>query len=181
MGKTIGSVSCWAVCYLLLAVPTVMASEVSANGGSVCVSSDSHWLQFRGRPVLLIGDSITQGWMELGADFDQQAYLRALAQRGVNAVLLWAYIGIDDQRADERIGYDAPEIWPWVRQRGQFDLQRFNDRYFERLRNLVRRAGQQGIVVVITVHDGWTKTRFAGHPFSRANGGALESRAVCPT
>jgi hypothetical protein len=151
---------------------------------------DGHWLRFRDKPILLIGDSITQGWMELGTNFDQRAYVDALAQRGINALLLWSYIGIVDQPADARIGYDAPEIWPWVRSapalrngavprgsEGPFDLTRFNDVYFDRLRELLRCADANEIVVVLQVHDGWTKTKFAGHPFNVANGGALTDRA----
>jgi hypothetical protein len=151
---------------------------------------DGHWLRFRDKPILLIGDSITQGWMELGTNFDQRAYVQALAGRGVNALLLWSYIGVVDQPADPRIGYDAPELWPWVRvgratrpgavpqsNDGPFDLTRFNDAYFDRLHELIRLADANDIVVVIQVHDGWTKTKFAGHPFNVANGGPLTDRA----
>ncbi len=151
---------------------------------------DGHWLRFRGKPILLVGDSITQGWMELGTGFDQKAYLNALARRGINVVLLWSYIGIVDQASDTRIGYDAPEIWPWVqtahtsRPAGAlqnndrpFDLTRFNDAYFDRLHEFIRLADANNIVIVIQVHDGWTKTRFAGHPFNVANGGPLTDKA----
>ena len=138
---------------------------------------DGHWLWFRGQPILLIGDSITQGWMELGTDFDQRAYLDALARRGINVVLLWSYIGIVDQASDARVGYDAPEIWPWLRVNGKFDLTRFNAAYFDRLHELIRLAAANNIVVVIQVHDGWTKTTFAGHPFNVANGGPLTDKA----
>ena len=64
-----------------------------------------------------MGDSITQGWMELGTDFDQHAYLQALGRRGINTVLLWSYIGVVDQVADPRIGYNAPELWPWIKRK----------------------------------------------------------------
>jgi hypothetical protein len=97
---------------------------------------DGHWLQFRGRPILLVGDSITQGWMELGTNFDQKAYLDALARRGINVLLLWSYIGIVDQTADPRIGYDAPELWPWARAKASPDA--FPDAYFDRLHGLIR-------------------------------------------
>lgn len=43
--------------------------------GQARVLPNGHWLEFRGKPILLVGDSITQGWMELGTDFDQEAYL----------------------------------------------------------------------------------------------------------
>ncbi len=148
---------------------------------SVRVSSNPHWLEFRGRPVLPIGDSVTQGWMECGADFDQRAYLDALASCGINVVLLWSYIATsaETQRQDPRIGYDAPEIWPWKGSPDEksFDLTAFNPAYFERLRQFVRYADNKDIVVVITVQDGWPKTRFACHPFNVALGnGPLTDR-----
>jgi hypothetical protein len=153
---------------LTASCPALTAAEWQCAG---------HWLQFRGKPVLLVGDSITQGWMELGTNFDQRGYVDALARRGINVMLLWSYIGIVDQSADPRIGYDAPELWPWTRTNGKFDLTRFNAAYFDRLHELIRLADVNGIVVVIQVHDGWTKTKFAGHPFNVANGGPLTDKA----
>lgn len=140
------------------------------------VGVDGRWLTVDGRPTLLLGDSVTQGWMELGSDFDQLAYLDALAARGFNAVMLWSYIGITEPVADARIGYPAPALWPWERNGERFDLHRFNDAYFARLRGLIDAAGARGLVVILTIHDGWTKTRFAGHPFNAALGGPLTDR-----
>jgi hypothetical protein len=157
--------------------PEQSSRRAAQSVAPLVVSADRHGWEFQGRRVLLIGDSVTQGWMELGTHFDQDAYVNALAARGINVLMLWSYIGIVDQIADSRIGYDAPEIWPWNRSGGTFDLQLFNDAYFDRLRSLVQLAGSKGIVVLITVHDGWTKTRFAGHPFNTANGGPLTDRS----
>ena len=140
-----------------------------------------HFLVWRGKPVLPCGDSVTQGWMECGADFDQTAYVEALASRGVNLLMLWSYKGTNAarQRGDARLGYDAPETWPWMGSPDDrsFDLRRFNPVYFQRLRQLVGEAERRGVLVLITVHDGWTKTCFDGHPFNRALGnGPLADR-----
>lgn len=161
----------------LLTLAAGCGSPAVAATGPVRVASDGHWTEYDGRKVLLIGDSVTQGWMELGENFDQKAYVDALASRGINLLMIWSYIGITDQVADVRIGYDAPEIWPWELSGTGFDLNRFNATYFDRLRSLVQYAGSRRIVVLITVHDGWTKTRFAGHPFNAARGGPLTDRA----
>jgi len=158
----------------MLCLGSVLNSAGDARG--VGVSPDGHHLELGGKPVMLIGDSVTQGWMESGADFDQMAYIDALARRGINALLLWSYIGVTDQVGDSRIGCDAPEIWPWVKSEGRFGLGELNGAYFSRLRALVRYAGSKGMVVIITVHDGWTKTRFAGHPFNTKLGGSLAAR-----
>lgn len=135
-------------------------------------------LAIDGRPLLLVGDSVTQGWVESGEDFDQDAYVRALSARGIRALHLWSFIA--PQTSDEeRIGYDAPEILPWTRTReGGWDLGRFDDRYFRRLRALCASARDHGVFVIVQVFDGWTKTRFDTHPFRRANGGPLADRAA---
>lgn len=174
--------------FLIGVVLTVLGSFVTAADWQC----EGHWLRFRGKPILLIGDSVTQGWMEQGTGFDQRGYVDALAKRGINVLLLWSYIGIVDQSTDDRIAYDAPELWPWVRvprtscddssaagqnAAGTFDLAQFNDSYFNRLVELIRYADARSIVVVIQVHDGWPKTRFDGHPFNIINGGPLTDKA----
>ena len=164
-----------AVCVYFLWGAYASATLTVRDG--VSASRGSHWLEFRGKKAWLVGDSVTQGWMELGEHFDQTAYVDALAKRGINVLHLWSYIGVVDQRADKRIGYDAPALWPWLRFGALFDLRHVNDSYFDRLRALVQYANTKNVVVVITVHDGWTKRRFSGHPFNGKNGGPLTDRS----
>ncbi|MFO0910497.1 MAG: serine hydrolase [Isosphaeraceae bacterium] len=159
------------------AATLVRTSAKPALPGAIRAPKGSRWLERGGRPILLVGDSLTQGWMELGADFDQDAYLHALASRGINATLIWSFVGVVDQARDARIGYDAHELWPWPRREGRFDLNASNPLYFQRLHSFVEHAGSKGIAVVITVHDGWTKTRFEGHPFHIQNGGWLARKS----
>jgi hypothetical protein len=147
------------------------------------VSRDGHWLEFLGKKVMLVGDSVTQGWQELGTNFNQREYVDALTSRGINLLMLWSFIGsnsflgVVDQKSDPRIGYYASKIWPWVKYGGKFDLSQFNDSYFDRLSSLIQYAYSKNILVLITVHDGWTKTRFSGHPFNLVNGGPLMSNS----
>lgn len=137
-----------------------------------------HFLERDGRPVFLIGDSITQGWAESGTDLDQEAWVSALAARGIRALHLWGFIA-PQSGDDERLGYDAPEILPWVRTGPRrWDLGRHDEAYFERLRDLCERARDAAVLVVIQVFDGWTKTRFASHPFNAACGGPLQERSA---
>lgn len=160
-------------------------TRASADADKVRVLAEGpgagHFLCWRGKPLLLCGDSITQGWMECGRNLDQVAYVDALAERGINLLMLWAFKGTSAaiQQRDARLGYDAPEIMPWCgsADRRDFDLHRFNDEYFSRLRGLVTHAERRAIVVLVTVHDGWPKTCFDGHPFHRALGnGPLDDK-----
>ncbi|MHB1002011.1 MAG: glycoside hydrolase family protein [Armatimonadota bacterium] len=129
-----------------------------------------------GKRTILVGDSVTQGWMELGSNFDWKEYLDALSSNGCNVAMLWSYIGITDQKGDRRISYDSPEIWPWQKTGTDIDLTKVNTAYFIHVREFVKYAQKKGIVVIITIHDGWTKTRFAGHPFNSALGGPLSQK-----
>ena len=100
----------WAAIAILVIGLTVAGVQARAAGE---VTTSGHWIEFNNKKVLLIGDCVTQGWMECGTNFDQTAYVDALASRGINLLFIWSYLGITDQVADTRIGYDAPEVWPW--------------------------------------------------------------------
>src|SRR3989337_2819033 len=128
------------VILIALILLVVSAKSSIAQTSPIKVSPDGHFLEYKGRKVLLIGDSVTQGWMELGTNFNQTDYLNTLSAKGINAVLLWAYIGVVNQVQDARIGYDAPEIWPWKKAGSQFDLSQFNQPYFDRLKSFVSSA-----------------------------------------
>lgn len=171
------------LCAAALGTAEIFAGTVDVATGSekIGIHSTGHYLEWKGKPVLLIGDSLTQGWMECGVNFDQRAYVDALASRGMNLVMLWSYIGTSapKQTEDARIGYDAPEIWPWQGSPDakDFDLTSLNQAYFDRLKALVSYAETKGVAVLITIHDGWPKRRFGYHPFNHELGnGPLTDR-----
>jgi len=148
----------------------------STSGG---VEVDGAWLKFRGERSLLIGDSVTQGWMEGGPNFDYEDYVDELASRNINMLMIWSYIATSSstQIGDDRIGYDAPEYSPWVKIGSTYNLNSLNQTYFDALKDLVSYANENDIVVLITIHDGWPKTRFSVHPFNTSNGGPLTSNS----
>ncbi len=169
-------------------MPPRIIAATDKQKGAVKVSNDGHYLEFRKRKIHLVGDSITQGWMELGRDFNTTAYLDNLQSQGVNTLMIWSFIGILNQAQDSRIGYHAPRLWPWQEVTGavvppyrfefldtQFQA-KFNEEYFVALTQLVKAANERDILVLITVHDGWTKERFSGHPLNAANGGTIGAR-----
>ena len=175
-----------ALVVLCLIVLWPIALGVRASESVTVLQSGSqpgHYLVWNGKPQLLIGDSVTQGWMECGENFDQRGYVDALAARGINLLMIWAFKGTtaEVQQGDARIGYDAPELWPWAGSpdNRSFDLRELNPAYFVRLCELVSYAECKQIVVLITVHDGWPKTCFEGRPFNRAlgNGPLADRRA----
>ena len=58
----------------------------------------------------------------------------------------------------------------------QFDLNQFNQAYFDRMRERIMAAGERGIYVSIMLFDGWSiesksgsHDPWRGHPYNRSN------------
>ncbi len=157
----------------------VLFSLGQASGGVTVMDSGpgaGHWLLLNNRPVLLVGDSVTQGWMETGTNFDHEAYVQALAECEIRCLMIWSFIGPAAGDSDSRIGYDSPDQSPWKKVSDtplKWDLHSWNNTYWQRLRELAGLCEEREIALLITVFDGWTKTRFSTHQFNQRNGGPL--------
>lgn len=113
-------------------------------------------------------------------DFD--AYLKFLKEHNHNFIRLWRWEQFKSNAgmADFHLNM-SPQ--PWPRTGGgkakdgkpKFDLSKFNDEYFERLRDRVVAAGKQGIYVDVMLFEGWglhlspAPDNVEGHPFFGAN------------
>jgi hypothetical protein len=128
-----------------------------------------HYFLFRGEPTLLITSAEHYGAV-LNADFDYARYLETLAGDDLNntRIFVGAYC---EKPGDFGIARNtlAPAsgrfICPWARsdQRAhsdqpgyanggnKFDLETWDSAYFERLKDLVARAGARGIVVEVNL------------------------------
>lgn len=117
-----------------------------------------HYLQFRERPVVLVSSSEHYGAV-INGDFDLVAYLDALAAFGMNYTRIYpgAYFEPEDffcanNTLGPRLGR---HILPWARSgTGEyalggalFDLDTWDETYFERLREFVRLASDRSIIV----------------------------------
>ncbi|MGO9108613.1 MAG: alpha/beta hydrolase family protein [Thermoguttaceae bacterium] len=118
-----------------------------------------HYLLFRGRPTLLIGSTEHYGAV-LNLDFDYVRYLDELKAEGLN--LTRTFSGVyceDDQSFQIKHNTLAPArgrlIAPWARSTmpgnadggNKFDLDRWDEAYFRRLKDFLTQAGRRGIVV----------------------------------
>ena len=114
------------------------------------------------------------------SDFD--AYLAFLKAHNHNFIRLWRWEQFQSQAAGG--GYHlcmSPQ--PWSRTgkgnakdgKPKFDLNSFNQEYFDRLRHRVIAAGNEGMYVAVMLFDGWAlhlspaPDHVEGHPFHAAN------------
>lgn len=125
--------------------------------------ANPRYFLFRDRPTLLITSGEHYGAV-LNLDFDYIPYLNELQARGLNLTRTFsgAYREIPgsfhiqkNTLAPKPDRYLAP--WPRSKTPGaadggaKFDLGRWNDAYFRRLKDFVREAGRRGIVVELVL------------------------------
>jgi hypothetical protein len=113
---------------------------------------------------------------------DYGAYLAFLKEHGHNFIRLWRWEHFRSQAAGG--GFHlcmSPQPWPRTGAgeatdgKPTFDLTRFDPAYFDRLRERVVAAGNEGIYVAVMLFDGWglhlspPPDNVEGHPFHAAN------------
>ena len=121
------------------------------------------YFQWRGQPTVIITSGEHYGAV-LNLDFDYRRYLDTLAKDKLNGTRLWAgayaetggNFGIAENTLDPAAGRF---ISPWARsdQPGyadggnKFDLTRWDDAFFKRLKDFVGYASKKGVVVEVNL------------------------------
>ena len=114
--------------------------------------------------------------------FDYDAYLTFLNERGNNFIRLWRWEQFKSQAAGGSYHLCmVPQPWPRTGPgtakdgKPKFDLSKFDQTFFDRLRERVKAAGDAGIYVAVMLFDGWAlhlsppPDNVEGHPFHAAN------------
>jgi hypothetical protein len=141
-----------------------------------------HYFLFRGKATALITSGEHYGAV-LNSQFDYRKYLAALAADGLNYTRLFSGSYVEQPGAFGIARNDlAPAtgqfLAPWARSAepgyhnggNKFDLDRWNDAYFGRLKSFVAAAGERGIVVEMTLFSSqYQETNWAVSAFNRAN------------
>ncbi|WP_168160062.1 Ig-like domain-containing protein [Steroidobacter denitrificans] len=176
------------------AIVTVLLSPGTTRGPLRVSSVNPRYFETdQGVSILLAGSHTWASLQDNGTTstpppFDYTTYLRFLSDHGHNFFRLWAWeqsrwvvTATNDQNwlapsAFERTG-------PGLALDGlpKFDLTRFNQGYFDRLRERVEQAREQGIYVAVMLFNGFSVSKskpssppgnrnpWHGHPFNAAN------------
>ncbi|HZK62464.1 MAG TPA: cellulase family glycosylhydrolase, partial [Anaerovoracaceae bacterium] len=126
-----------------------------------------HYFIFRGKPVVLIGSTEHYGAV-MNLDFDYVAYLNKLADDNLN--ITRTFTGIyRELKTSFKITNNtmAPDsgrfICPWQQSDypgyiyggNKYDLSKWDDTYFKRLRDFIAQAGKRGIVVELDLFSNY--------------------------
>ncbi len=131
---------------------------------------NTHYFLFRNKPLVLIGSTEHYGAV-MNLEFNYISYLDELAARGLNITRTFSGIYVEHQGA---FGISsntlAPGrekfISPWKRSNepgypgggNKFDLSKWDNAYFTRLKNFVSEAGKRGIIVELDLFSNFYDT-----------------------
>ncbi|MEX2188100.1 MAG: hypothetical protein WD875_14940 [Pirellulales bacterium] len=139
-----------AACCVAVTIPQIATAQdvkthnatPPAHGSLSRVGSELRW---NGKPVHLVGHSY---YGLLGdEDFDADGYLDALAAHNVNFTrffLMLPWPVHEDGR---------PNLLPFHRENGKYDLRRFDEKCWRRLEHIVARAESLGIICQVCAFD----------------------------
>jgi hypothetical protein len=151
----------------------------------VAPSNPRYFTDGSGKAILLTGSHTWANLQDIGTTnpppyFDFTAYLDFLENHHHNFIRLWRWeFPCWSEKGNERLSYCAPQ--PWARTGSEraidgqprFDLDKFDENYFLRLRSRMEAAAKRGIYVSIMLFEGWG-LRFVpegarAHPFHPSN------------
>lgn len=159
-----------------------------SSGKSIYLTGSHNWNNLQDANPPFLTDSEKNKLFDPGLatypKFDFSDHLRFLVRENHNFTRLWTW----EQAAWMPWLAGKPIIQPLPYARTgpgtaldglpKFDLTKFDQEYFARLRNRVHAAGEQGIYVSVMLFQGWSiETKnfppmtkpWRGHPFNRAN------------
>src|SRR6185295_18160980 len=122
-----------------------------------------HYFLFRGKPTVLITSGEHYGAV-LNLDFDYAKYLDTLAKEGLNLSRTFSGAYVEPHGAfniaRNTLAPDAGRfICPWARSEtpgypnggNKFDLNKWDESYFKRLKDFVAQAGKRGVVIEVNL------------------------------
>lgn len=126
-----------------------------------------HYFLFQGKPSVLIGSAEHYGAL-MNLDFDYVAYLDRLAADELNVIRIFTGVYREHKTSfnitNNTMAPDSGRfICPWAQsdQPGyknggnQYDLTKWDNSYFKRLKDLITQAGIRGIVVELTLFSNY--------------------------
>ena len=119
-------------------------------------AENPHYFEFRGKPTVLITSAEHYGAVLNGA-FDYVKYLDTLAKDGLNMTRIFSGVyrevpGDFGIRFNTLAPRDEDYVSPYAKTgSGQYDLTKWNEAYFRRLKDFISQAGKRGIVVELTL------------------------------
>jgi len=129
-----------------------------------------HYFLFRGKPAILIGSTEHYGAV-MNLDFDYVRYLDEISEKGLNITRTFSGIYVEPEGAfsiakNTLAPANGRFICPWARSNepgyagggNKFDLTKWDQEYFARLKDFIDEAGKRNIVVELDLFSNFYDT-----------------------
>jgi hypothetical protein len=129
-----------------------------------------HYFLYKGKPLILIGSTEHYGAV-MNLDFDYVKYLNEIALSGLNITRTFSGVYVEPQGAFGILRNTlapVPDryICPWARSSepgyvnggNKFDLSKWDDAYFSRLKDFIGEAGKRNIIVELDLFSNFYDT-----------------------
>jgi hypothetical protein len=183
-------IASWALALLALGVLCSDAAAQAAPGPlRVHPINPRYFTDGSGRAVLLAGAHTwytlqDSGWSDPPPAFNYTVFLDSLKTRNQNFFRMFVWeqarwsVLVTGNYYYSPLPYQRTGPGSALDGKPKFDLTKFNEAYFDRLRQRVQQAGDRGIYVSIQLFDGFSveakpfraaNNPWPGHPFNRSN------------
>lgn len=148
---------------MLFSILMIAATQLSAVQPIKLHENNPHYFKFRGKPTILITSAEHYGAV-LNLDFDYMPYLDELQNRKFNLTRIFTGVYVEHSKAfniKKNTLAPLPDrfICPWARSStpgyanggNKFDLSKWDDNYFSRLKDFCQQASQRGIVIEVAI------------------------------
>ena len=168
---------------ILLSVNTSLFSQYFNGTLRLNTENPRYFTDKSGKSIYLTGSHTWANFQEAGLAtdslFEWKKYLEMMRTNHHNFMKLWIWeqAKLGSWSKEALVFYPLP--YQEITQNGKvkYDLSKWNDQYFERLRKRVIEAGQQGIYVSIMLFQGWSMKKekiesgnpWLFHPFNPDN------------
>ena len=173
----------------LISICLFACNKVKHHPLTISAVNPRYFTDEGGKAVYLTGSHTWNNFVDMtpgnsSDTFNYQAYLDFLKKYNHNFFRLWTWELLNwDTNAnhDENAKNYIVDPHPWLRTGPStavdglpvFDLTKFNEQYFERLRERVEAAEKQGIYVSVMIFEGWgiqfSPDAYKNHPFYPMN------------
>jgi hypothetical protein len=180
------------LCVCIITITQTALAEPTNGPLQICKSNPRYFADQSGNAVLLTGSHVWYNLVDMGPTdpppvFDYSAHLDWMLKYNNNFMRMWTWEmtqwNTEGNNAIHRNKNTFHYVQPHIYSRSgegkaldgkpKFDLSKFNKTYFERLRQRVKQAGEQGIYVSIMLFEGWAMQRiedgWKAHPFNSKN------------
>lgn len=116
---------------------------------------NGHYFLFRGKPTVLVASGEHYGAV-LNSDFDYARYFDELKRNELNLTRTFSGVyrevsGSFNIRNNTLAPTQQAYVAPWARSGDKYDLTKWNDAYFTRLKDFMKAAGERGVVVELVL------------------------------